>query len=281
MGVDLNWGMANGGSNALQMFQLGNQLGAQVRKRNEEKNTRNALTQIFQQPGMEPNAETAPAYNTPGGGIGGQVAIDRANMGNEPDAWGVLAKNDPEAAFRLRGMMQGQQAKQADQRRGDLPLVTRLLESSTDEATYQRNRGLAQQLGIDTSTLPPNFDPAWRDQQLASLKALQDPAKAEALSTAGKIAMDMGYKPGTPEFNRAVNEIWTTGESKPYVVGGETRLYTPKIGGQGQVQGGPAPGAVEDGYRFKGGNPADPSSWEPVTQGGGGARVTSNFLDGL
>jgi len=35
---------------------------------------------------------------------------------------------------------------------------------------------------------------------------------------------------------------------------------------------GPAPGAIEDGYRFRGGNPADPSAWEQVggapSQGG-------------
>jgi hypothetical protein len=34
--------------------------------------------------------------------------------------------------------------------------------------------------------------------------------------------------------------------------------------GQSAPQGGPTPGTIQDGYRFRGGNPADPSSWEEV-----------------
>ncbi len=41
------------------------------------------------------------------------------------------------------------------------------------------------------------------------------------------------------------------------------RISQAKAAGQPQ-QRGPQPGAVEDGYRFKGGNPADPNSWEKV-----------------
>jgi hypothetical protein len=47
------------------------------------------------------------------------------------------------------------------------------------------------------------------------------------------------------------------------------------IGG-GAAPSGPQPGAIEDGYRFKGGNPADPSAWEPVS-GGTGGNVGGGF----
>ena len=66
--------------------------------------------------------------------------------------------------------------------------------------------------------------------------------------------------------------------AQPYTGGqGETRLYTPQIGGPGQVQGGPQPGVVEDGYRFNGGDPGDPNSWEPVQGGPGGSPSGAGF----
>lgn len=42
---------------------------------------------------------------------------------------------------------------------------------------------------------------------------------------------------------------------------------------------GPQPGTIEDGYRFKGGNPADPSAWEAV-QGGPTQPASGGFRPG-
>lgn len=48
------------------------------------------------------------------------------------------------------------------------------------------------------------------------------------------------------------------------VPGGELRNTNPFAPTQMGAVAGPQPGAIEDGYRFRGGNPADPNSWEPV-----------------
>jgi hypothetical protein len=50
------------------------------------------------------------------------------------------------------------------------------------------------------------------------------------------------------------------------------RVYSGPRSGLGSALGAPAPslqpGHEEDGFRFKGGNPADPNAWEQVGQGG-------------
>ena len=49
-----------------------------------------------------------------------------------------------------------------------------------------------------------------------------------------------------------------------------------QVAGQNTApQGGPQPGAVEDGYRFRGGNPSDPNNWERA--GGPTQAASGNF----
>jgi hypothetical protein len=61
-------------------------------------------------------------------------------------------------------------------------------------------------------------------------------------------------------------------------ISGEIRtIVEPNLHGAAAFSptGGPQPGAVEDGYRFNGGDPADQNNWEPV--GGGSGNATGGF----
>lgn len=273
----INWGMGGPQNNALAYFQLGSQIGAQAREAAEKRETRNALATVARRP----SASTPTSVGPPPGGIVAtpqqQAWTDdmQARTGNRVTddgrdaAWQVLYRNEPELAMRIQERERRDVQASQEQRRADLPLIGRLLDNSTDEASYQQSRQIAGEYGIDVSQLPPNFDAAWVDQQRKTIKMLSDPKAQEALSTAGKIAVDMGLKPGTPEFNAKVGEIWIAGEAKPYVVGGETRLYTPKIGGAGQAVGSPSQDAIDALKRGEG----TPEQFDEMFGAGAAARV--------
>lgn len=190
-----------------------------------------------------------------------------------------LAQHDPRTALQAREQMMDQQAAAREQAQSQLPVMGRLLAyAKQGPQQWQQALAKAQELGIDVSAVPGEFNPQWADQQISLVQAIGSPEGQQALSAAGKQAMDLGYKPGTPEFQQVTQQILEAGFARPYMGSqGETRLYTPQIGGGGRMMGGgPQPGTIEEGYRFKGGNPADPNSWEPV-QGGPTQPASGNF----
>lgn len=162
-----------------------------------------------------------------------------------------------------------------------MQVLGKLIAPVKDEASYQQALAAARQGGLDVSTAPPSFDPAY----IGRTKMLVDAYNKDggkAISAAGQQALDLGYQRDTPEFAQVVAQILEAGQAKPYVVGGETRLYRPNFTpAPQQPPSAPAVGVIEDGHRFKGGNPADPSSWEPVEQSQPQMTVSPRELDAL
>jgi hypothetical protein len=174
------------------------------------------------------------------------------------------------------------QQQQWQQRRADLPMMVRLLESATDDATYQRNMGVAQQYGIDVSNLPQQFDPAWRDQQLSTMKLLSTPEGQSALSTIGKEVADMGFQPGTPEFSAKVSELWTATQSRnvSWQPGGGAAEVNPVTGQTRMiVQPGtmPAQDAAPTAFNPQTGETLVLRNGQWVPQGGTGGNVGGGF----
>jgi len=105
---------------------------------------------------------------------------------------------------------------------------------------------------------------------------------------------DAGFVPGTPEYTAQANKLLAT-RTDPFTnitLGDGRTAFGPQslvqqALSQGQPQGAPpaaapqgapAVGMIEDGYRFKGGNPADRNAWEPV--GGQTLPASGGFRPG-
>ena len=178
--TDINWGLA-GGNNALAMFQYGAQLGTQIRQRERERATDEALATY----GADPT---------------------------NPDALKGVIKADPRLGIQLQGQAQQAQAQAQQAKRANMMDVAKLFDGVTAE-NYGQRLQIAQQMGIDTSSAPQAYDPAWVEQNRAIITAFagndtQLPAVARELEMAG-------FQPGTPQFMEKLREIITNKYAPP------------------------------------------------------------------
>lgn len=132
-----------------------------------------------------------------------------------------------------------------------------------DEAGWQQALGIARTAGISLDGVPQQFDPQYVQGLIAAADALAPQTSAPQPNIQREV--DYYRSIGKPEL--ADQLLQHHAEGPPVMVdnGDGTKTLYPRAALTGQTQGGgPQPGTVEDGYRFKGGDPARPENWEPV-----------------
>lgn len=254
-------------------------------KLKREEKSRNALATLFgggsppvgQTPGTFPTrVDTVDPVLAPGGGIGGG-----RQAGGIP--WNDLTPEDARTAIAYQGRFQDQQATQAKRQQDQLTQMGRLLSVANDEASYQQSLAAAKQIGIDTSRAPANYDPNWVGQQKLVLSAFEKDG-GQQISGIERELIGLGYKRGTPQFQQAFKMALEGKYAGTYTddKGNVRQKQLPDLPQPEQsAQGIPAVGMIEDGHRFKGGNPADPSAWEPIGQAQPQMTVSPRELDAL
>lgn len=136
--INFNNTAQNGFQNALAM---GMQMGAQAREAKERKEYKNALAQF-----------------------------DPSN----PESVKPIMALRPEVGLQLQGQIQQRQAQQTTQRKEDMGVFRQLLGKAGESPEgWAQAMGAAQQMGLDVSDVPPQYDPQWAQSQLFILDALE------------------------------------------------------------------------------------------------------------
>lgn len=197
-------GNPNIGGNFQNSLLQGMELGTQMRERREAKEREAAIDNAYR-----------------GVMAGDKTAAQR--LGQVPG----MAKD----AYTLQASLREAEKKQAEDGRSQMAQLAGLLDDSTDEASYQRNLAVAQQLyGPLPASVPRNFDPNWIDTQKRIVSVMMsDPSK---LSAHAQKLVEMGLMPNTPAFQKAMSdavnfELTRSISTEP---GGSAGVYGPGAG---------------------------------------------------
>ena len=199
--VDPNWSLLQG-NQSQQYFNNGAQLGSHVATTQRARELDNALASYVTNP-------------------------------NDQAAFGKITQLDPRMGMQLQEREAQRKAAEAKAGQEKAMTVAKLFDGVTPE-NYQQRLSVAQRMGIDTTGAPQQFDPNWVAENRIIMQTVAE--RPEALSTAGKIAVDEGYQPGSPEFNSRVKQIVVSEATKtiPYQPGGGVATYNAQTG-QAQV----------------------------------------------
>lgn len=232
----------------------------------------NAFARGFaQSKGIIDDARQSSAMRALGVNPGDQRAMGDLMSVNPEAGFAFQRRQDDteDRALRRQSMEAEARTQQLKQAREQISVTGRLLSQVRDEASYQQARQAAQGLGFDLSQVPANYDPQWVAMTTQQAQALAGNIDRELMTVApGSVVLDKAT--GAPVFESPYRPQTVTDPST-----GQVFAFTPGQGQQAAAPPPPQPGQIEDGYRFVGGNPADPNSWQPV--GGAGQSGPQTF----
>lgn len=252
-----DWGLLNNGGGFQNALMQGYQFGSHMKQRQQEKEREQATDNAY-----------------------------RGMIAGDPNAVNALAQVDPRAAYQMKaGQDQNMQAERERQikvraAQGDKAAIAELAGvdwnawtkiSQPDKDMLKRKVDYLGQAALRISQAPEAQRPQLWDaavqqgvqlgyNDLAEYQGQYNPQALEALiANAGQVSKLFELE--RPQYMAVPNDADLVNVKDPGALKafGEQRAAVPQAG------------QVEDGYRFKGGNPADPNAWEKVGDAGGNA----------